>query len=140
MISRSLTGCMLIALALAAGSCNSGKDISTASEAVERFHLQLNNEDYTTIFAQADQRFRNVSPEPDFLAFMTAVHKKLGTVASASRQGFFINYNTSGTQIRLTYATKFTEGDAQEEFVRAKKDSGLALVGYHINSNALVTK
>lgn len=71
---------------------------------------------------------------------MTAIHNKLGAVLQSSRQGFFVNYNTSGSNIRLTYATKFSSGDAQEEFLWSKSGDNFLLLGYHINSNALITK
>lgn len=74
------------------------------------------------------------------MALMTAIHKKLGNVQQASRKGFFVNYNTSGTSIRLTYATKFAGGDADEEFVWSKQGDNFLLLGYHINSIALITK
>ena len=140
MSRKALCACLLGVLGGILAGCGSQKDIGAASEAVTRFHAQLDNQDFTTIFAQADQRFRESSPQPDFLAFMNAVHTKLGRVVDASRKVFFINYNTSGTQIRLTYATKFTGGDAQEEFVWAKSGDSLVLLGYHINSNALIVK
>jgi len=72
------------------------------------------------------------------VVLMTAVHKKLGQVGSAARKNFFVNYNTSGSQIRVGYTTKFGEGDAEEQFVWSKNGDNLALLGYHINSNALV--
>jgi len=64
----------------------------------------------------------------------------VGKVNSAKRESFFVNYATSGTRVRLNYATKFTEGDADEEFVWAKSENDYAPVGYHNNSMALITK
>jgi len=40
----------------------------------------------------------------------------------------------------VNYATKFGEGDAEEQFVWSKNGDNLALLGYHINSNALIVK
>jgi hypothetical protein len=138
---RLLAGAAILAVVLtAAGGCSATKDLSVANDAVTRFHGQLGSQDFGTIYSQADQRFRDSISQPDFLAFMNAVHTKLGNVATASRQGFFVNYNTSGTQIRMTYATKFAGGDGQEEFVWVKSGDGLVLLGYHINSMALITK
>ena len=121
-------------------SCGTQKDLAAADRAVTQFHRQLDNEDYTTIYNQADEKLHSVTKQDDFLALMGAIHKKLGRAESASRKGFFVNYTTSGTQIRLTYATKFAGGDAQEQFVWSKRGETLALVGYNINSNALIIK
>ena len=127
-------------LTAVAGGCGATKDIGAANEAVTRFHAQLDSQDFGTIYSQADQRFRDITPQSDFLAFMNAIHNKLGKVTDATRQRFFVNYTTSGEQLRLTYATKFAGGNGQEEFVWVKSGDGLALLGYHINSMALITK
>jgi Protein of unknown function (DUF4019) len=120
--------------------CGTSKDIGGASEAVTTFHARLDNGDFSTIYAQADPRFRTASSQKDFIDLMAAIHRKLGKVSYANRQGFFVNWDTSGTRVRLTYATKFTEGDAQEEFVWAKAGDRFALLGYNINSNTLIVK
>ncbi len=120
--------------------CGAQKDMEAASAAVTQFHGQLDHQDYLSIYKNADERFRAASEQDDFLALMTAVHNKLGMVQQSSRQGFFVNYNTSGTSIRLTYATKFGSGDAEEEFLWSKSGDSFRLLGYHINSNALITK
>ncbi len=140
MSRQALCACLLGLMGVILAGCGSQKDIGAASEAVARFHAQLDNQDFATIFAQADQRLRDRSPQPDFLAFMNAVHTKLGKVVDPSRTGFYINYDTSGTRVRLTYKTKFTGGDAEEEFLWAKNGGNFVLLGYHINSTALITK
>jgi uncharacterized protein DUF4019 len=130
----------LILLGILTTGCGAQKDMEAASAAVAQFHSQLDNQDYVAIYNNAEQRFRDASKQEDFVALMTAVHKKLGTVKQSSRQGFFVNYNTSGTSIRLTYSTKFSGGDADEEFLWSKRGDSFLLLGYHINSNALITK
>jgi uncharacterized protein DUF4019 len=120
--------------------CGTQKDIEGASAAVLQFHGELDHQDYLSIYNSADARFRSASKQDDFVALMTAIHNKLGTVQQSSRQGFFVNYNTSGSSIRLTYTTKFSGGDADEEFLWSKSGDTFHLLGYHINSNALITK
>ncbi len=129
-----------IPLSILIAACGTQKDMEAASAAVTQFHSQLDNQDYSSIYNKADQRFRDASKQEDFVALMTAVHKKLGTVQQSSRQGFFVNYNTSGTSIRLTYSTKFSGGDADEEFLWSKRGDNFLLLAYHINSNVLITK
>lgn len=131
---------MFISLSLLVTGCGAQKDIAAASAAVTQFHGQLDHQDFLSIYDNADARLRSTSKQEDFLALMTAVHNKLGTVQQSSRQGFFVNYNTSGSSIRVTYATKFSGGDADEEFLWSKSGDTFRLLGYHINSNALITK
>ena len=141
MLHKILLSFAVVALVLGNVGCSaSAKDIAGGRGAVELFHSQLNNQDYGSIYNQADQRFREATKQPDFLAFMTAIHNKLGNVTDATQSSFFVNYTTSGTQIRLSFATKFSAGDAEEEFVWTKSGDRYALLGYHINSMALITK
>jgi hypothetical protein len=130
--------CLWASLSVVA--CGAQKDLAAADTAAARFHQQLDSQDYVTIYVQADQKLRDATKQDDFVALMTAVHKKLGTVGNAARKTFFVNYNTSGSQIRVNYATKYGQGNAEEEFVWSKKGDNLVLLGYHINSNALIVK
>jgi len=130
----------LISLSMVMTGCGAQEDMEAASAAVTQFHGQLDHQDYLSIYKNADERPRSASKQDDFLALMNAIHTKLGTVQHSSRQGFFVNYNTSGTSIRLTYATKFSGGDAEKQFVWSKSGDTFRLLGYHINSNALITK
>lgn len=131
---------LLVVLGYASIGCGMQKELADAGDAVNRFHGQLDAGNFNTIFNESDSRFRAATPLDQFLPFITAVRTKLGKVESASRKGFFVNYTTSGLQIRVNYETKFAAGDAQEEFVWVKNTDGLKLLGYHINSNALIIK
>jgi Protein of unknown function (DUF4019) len=140
MSRRLLSLSLSVVAGLFAVACGAQKDVAAADKAVIRFHAQLDNQDFTAMYDQADPQFRKVSKQEDFVALMTAIHKKLGHVESAARQGLFWNDTTSGLRIRLTYNTKFSDGDAQEQFVWTKNGDNLVLLGYNINSNALITK
>jgi hypothetical protein len=100
----------------------------------------MDSEQFTQIYSEADDALRAVTKQQDFLAFVSAVHRKLGRVQNASQTSFLVNFSTSGTRVRLNYQTKFDGGDAQEEFIWKIKGDQAALVGYHINSTALITK
>jgi hypothetical protein len=140
MSSKNVRLHVCIVLCLCLFGCGAKEDLAAADVAVGRFHEQLDSQNYSAIYTQADQKLRDSSKPEDFTAFMDAIHRKLGHVESATRQQFFVNYNTSGTQIRLTYKTKFSGGDAEEQFVWGKSGGKLALLGYHINSTALIIK
>jgi hypothetical protein len=121
-------------------SCGAGDSMRIAEGGVERVHQQMNAEQFTDIYAEADPALRASSASQDFLDFMTAVHRKLGNVQSAKRTHFFVNFTTAGTRVTLNYETKFGGGDAQEEFVWAVSGKQAKLFGYHINSMALILK
>ncbi len=120
--------------------CGVKQDVANARAAVTDFHSHLDGQQYTAIYAKTDPRFREVTKADDFETLLTAIHNKLGTVQNATQRGYFVNFNTSGTQIRMTYDTQFTTGKAQEEFLWSKKDGEFDLLAYHINSNALIAK
>ena len=140
MLSKLHLSLGLLSLSVLMAGCGAQKDIAGASAAVVQFHGQLDHQDYLSIYNSADAQFRGASKQEDFIALMTAIHNKLGAVQRSSRQGFFVNYNTSGSSIRLTYATKFSGGEADEVFLWSKSGDTFRLLGYHINSNALITK
>ena len=140
MTRRLLCLCACLCASLLVVACGAQKDLAASDTAVTHFLQLLDSQDYTAIYTHADQKFRDATKQDDFVALMTAVHRKLGQVGSAARTGFFVSYNTSGSQIRVSYTTKFSEGDAEEQFVWSKRGDNLVLLGYHINSNALITK
>jgi hypothetical protein len=130
----------LLVFALALAGCGASDNLRYASDGVARVHAQMDNAQFNEIYAQADASLRAVTKQQEFLDFVGAVHRKLGKVQSASQRNYFVNFNTSGTQVRLNYQTKFEGGDAQEEFVWKIVGNTPMLVGYHINSMALVVK
>jgi len=128
------------AIFFAQGGCGSSKDVKAAEENVSNFHKQLDSQDFLNIYDQADPKLREVTKSDEFIGLLTAIHKKLGNFQSATQPGYFVNFTTSGTTIRLTYTTKYAEGDAQEVFIWRKNGNDLRLLGYNINSNALIVK
>lgn len=131
---------LLVCVGLFFSGCSMKADVQKANTSVTRFHTQLDGQDYASIYNEADSRFRGASKLDDFLALMKAVHSKLGNVQSSTQQTYFVNYNTSGSTIRIVYATKFAGGDAREEFIWAKSGDKVQLLSYNINSNVLITK
>jgi len=125
---------------VAQAGCGTSEDVKAAEERVANFHRQLDAQDFLNIYNQADPKLREVTKAEEFLALLTAIHKKLGNVQSAMQQGYLVNFATSGTTIRLNYTTKYAEGDAQEVFVWRKDGNVIRLLGYNVNSNALITK
>jgi Protein of unknown function (DUF4019) len=130
---------ILSAFILLAG-CGARKDMQIAEAGVTRIHAQMDAEQYGDMYAQADDAFRAASKQQDFLDLMSAIHRKLGRVQSASETRYFVNFTTSGTQVRLNYHTKFEGGEGDEEFLWHVSGEQALLLGYHINSNALILK
>jgi hypothetical protein len=127
---------------LAASLCGCGakEEIKTAEAAVGLFHEQLNVGGFAQIYDASDTAMKNATSQEKFVALLDAIHRKLGWVQSSNRQSFFINYGTNGTTLRLNYSTQFDNDKAAEEFIFRVNGKEAYLMGYHINSDALVTK
>jgi hypothetical protein len=135
-----LASLLAVSFVLVVAGCGGKQQIANAEAAVTQFHVQLNDGNFDQIYADSDSAMKNASSREKFVAFLEAVHRKLGSVKSANRKTFFINYGTSGKFLRLTYATQYDTDNATEEFVFRVNGNDVTLAGYHINSEALVTK
>ena len=137
----TLSRTLLVLVLTVLSSCGSNKTVEMATKAVEQFHSQLNAEQYQTIYAASDEGLQRTTNDPDFEALLQAVHKKLGKVQTSQRSNFQIGMSTGqGTVVTLIYNTTFDQGSGTEQFLWHMRDNHPVLLGYHINSNALVTK
>lgn len=121
--------------------CGSTKDVKLAEQGTGQFHSQLDSEQYRAVYAQADENLHKAATEADFVNLLQAVHQKLGRVQSSQRRNYQVNWSTGlGTVITLIYDTSFDGGNSTEQFAWRTRDNQPALIGYHISSNALITK
>src|SRR4051794_15282455 len=98
---------VLLAVTITALGCNSGKRVATSEQAASRFHSQLDEEQFGAIYDSADDEFQKSDSRDGIVALMSKIHRSLGKVSRADRQTYFVNFNTSGTFVTLTYATSF---------------------------------
>jgi opacity protein-like surface antigen len=131
---------VLAALFATLCGCSMSADTAAADQAVPKFHEQLDAGRFDEIYGQSGDELKNATTQQDFVAFLDAVHRKLGNTKAADKIGWNVNYQTSGSFVTLVYKTTFASGDAQEEFVFRMHDKDALLVGYHINSTALILK
>lgn len=130
----------VIALALLATGCGARKDLANSDVAVAKFHAQLDAGNFDQIYADSGQAMKSATTKDKLVSLLDAIHRKLGNVKSTNRQGFNINWGTIGKTVRVKYSTQFDSDTAAEEFVFLVNGNELQLVGYHINSDVLVTK
>jgi hypothetical protein len=135
-----LASLFALSFVLVVAGCGGKQQIANAEAAVTLFHSELNARNFDQIYTDSDSAMKNVSSREKFVAFLEAVHRKLGSEKSANRKSFFMNYGTSGKLLRLTYTTQYDADNATEEFVFRVNGNDVTLAGYHINSEALVTK
>ena len=105
-----------------------------ASAAVERFHAQLNRNDYETIYADAAAEFRSAGSRADGIKFFETLHGRLGDVRKSHIAGFHVYASTNkGTFVDVVYETEFSQGTAQESFIWRVRDGKTFLYRYHYN-------
>jgi len=131
---------LLLALAFCLPSCFLAPDTAPAEQEVEHFHNLLDQGEFERFYEQTGAEFKGVSKQADFVAILDAVHRKLGDVKSVKKTRTDWHSGTGGTSIALTYETTFAEGPATEQFNFHVVDGKPVLVGYHINSDLLITK
>ena len=54
----------ILSLALCAAGCSMKADVAKAGAQVSHFHAQLDGQDYSTIYKEADPRLREASKQP----------------------------------------------------------------------------
>jgi hypothetical protein len=116
------------------------KGKGAAEAAVATFHQQFNDKQFTQIYAESNDKFKGATTEQELVELLDAVHRKLGTVKDAKSTGWRVNSTTDGTFVYATYDTEFTEAKGDEQFIFQMDGDKAILAGYHINSNALITK
>jgi hypothetical protein len=123
------------------GACGSSSRIEVAKQAVERFHSQLNSEQYSGLYTTADDKFLDVTSESDFTRLLQSVHQKLGNVQASKLRNTGVTWSAGqGATVTLVYDTRFAAGSGAEQFIWHISDHRAKLYGYHINSNELVTR
>ena len=137
-MKRLLAGLCVLVIVLC--GCSMSADTALAEQAVPKFHELLDAGDFDAIYEASAADLKRVTTHQDFVVFLDAVHRKLGRTKGSDRTGWNVNYHTSGSFVTLTYKTSFDGGAAEEQFVFRLQDKAALLVGYHINSTALILK
>jgi hypothetical protein len=129
-------GVAMVFCALA--GCSPGTDVPVAEKAVARFHTMLDAGQEAQIYQESASEMKNAGAEAKLTALLSAVHRKLGTVKKAEQRAWNDQVTPDGHFVTLNYATSYARGDAAETFVYKIAGEKAELVGYNINSNALI--
>ena len=129
---------IIAAAALAVGGCSAGADRAAAEAGVAQFHQMIEAGRYHDIYVNAADEFRRSTTEAEGIRFLQMVHDRLGAVRSTSSSGWRVNFTPGGSTVSLSYSTQFTSGPGTEDFVFRIGGANAQLVGYHVNSPALI--
>lgn len=127
---------ILLAAALAVTGCSMGQDMTATDAAVVDFHAKLNAGKFAAITAAAGPEIKTGGT--NFTGLVEAIHNKLGTFKSTTRQGFSDNLNNGDHLFTATYASIYSSGPATENFVYRLNSGTPVLIDYHVESAALL--
>jgi hypothetical protein len=83
---------------------------------------------------------RNSTTEADFIVFLEALRRKIGTFNKAQQATWNVNVRPMGTMVTLIYNVDFTEGKGTEQFIFRVSGEKAMLYSYNVNSPLLITK
>lgn len=124
---------------LGSAGCGVSSSRHHAEAAIDVFHRELNAGDFDAIWNGADDRFRETATRESYDKFVGAVHRKLGRALRTSNQKWSVRNFNLETSIVLVQRTEFEYGAGTETFTFSVQGDAVRLIGYHIESNELVT-
>ena len=136
-IKAKLTFVFSVALLLA--SCGVQQAVQDASGQVNAFHRELDDQNYTAIWAATAPQFRSVTTQAQFMKMLLAIHNKLGKIRQFKQVGWNTNVNTNGHFTSVVMDTGFEKGTGRETFTYVEQNNDLKLAGYFINSADMMT-
>lgn len=132
---------LLLALScLCLAACNpvnATAELAASEKAVAAFHASANAGKFDDIYFGSADEMQNTADIVEFEEFLGVVQRKLGKAGKSTQQGWRVNYG-SATLIVLNMQTKYEKGDATETFTFKSSPKGPMLVGYNIQSQALI--
>jgi hypothetical protein len=130
---------LVIAAFILLSACSSGEELASAEKEIVRFHTDLSAGKGEQIHDRASADWKQATAKPDAVQLFSGVRSKLGKFVSGKQEGWRVNYTTNGTIIIVQYNSKFEKAEGVETFTFKKNGDGAQLVGYNINSKALIT-
>lgn len=130
--------CGVMLLAGCTQFVRASKDAETLDAGV---HDAMTRGDWKSIYADADPDMKSNTSEQKFGALFIAIAKKLGHPVSSKPGGWNLKRNTSGTYLRSTCETQFSNNaSGTETFSWHMVDGKYRLYSYNIQSDELITR
>jgi hypothetical protein len=109
-----------------------------AQAAADRFHAHLNSDQVDSIYEEAHAKFREGGAKAYLTGFLNNVRATLGAVQSSELVKSQVGYTPQhGTQVILTYKTRFERDATVEQFLWQIEDGAAKLVHYRNHSMLL---
>ena len=123
---------------VACNPANMAADVAASGKAIDAFHADANAGKFDDIYYASGEEMQRSADVKDFEDFMGAVRRKLGKSGKTKQQGWQVNTTNGLTLTALNMETTYEKGRAVETFTFKSSPKGPILVGYNIQSPALV--
>ena len=132
---RTLISLVFLQLLLA---CGVQENFDEADAEINDFHYNYNNNEWDDIWSRTSPEFRKQQSKESFVNFLDGVKSVLGDELEGTQTGWNVNTTPMGTFTVVTKQTRFEKGEATEVFTFRIDDSRVEMVGYNINSQAMM--
>lgn len=129
---------LLVFCLAACNPANATAELAASEKAIAAFHADANTGNFDDIYFESGDEMQNTADIADFEEFLTVVQKKLGKAGKSTQEGWRINYVNGMSMTVLNMKTIYEKGEAMETFTFKSSPKGPVLVGYNIQSNALI--
>ena len=131
---RILAG--LAAWALVA--CNPVENMNAGEDRIADFQDAYSRGDDEAMWAMTGPEWRNASTRAEFDELLRILEARMGSIEGTERVGFNVNTNTEGTFTVVQMQTQFEKADGTEVYTFLGNGSDMQLVGWNVNSDALL--
>ncbi len=129
-----LQSAIVAALLLGMAGCGMSKNTKAAEAAVERFHRHWNANEFQAVFDDAHMQFRAAETPDRLKTALKNVKQHYGDLKSSSKRSWGFNTDKGITDIKLSYDSSYTHGNAVEEFIYRMSGDHALLLAYDIMS------
>ena len=139
---RLVCGSALLAFSMVLAGCRDFKEAPGDGDHLDaELHNSIARGDWNGIYANADPGYREAVTLEKSTALFSTIVRKLGPPISSKQTSWNLNANTSGTILRSECETKFGKNASGVESIVWRKTGGTyRLLGYHINSDELISR
>jgi hypothetical protein len=127
-------------MAALAGCGDTVHGIEYAEPAVEKFRQQMRAGQFDQVYEGTGAEFREATSRENGIALFAAVDRKLGKLQHAEKVTWNINTRNMTTLVVLVYKSRYAEGEATETFTIEVDDGKGRIIGYNIQSLAMMIK
>jgi hypothetical protein len=137
-MTATFRAAIALTFAVLLASCGVKQSMEDAGVGIEQFHARYDKENYDAIWGTTSTEFRKITTQKQFEQLLIAIRGKLGAVKSSKQQGWQANTNNGVSTVVISTQTTFEKGDGTETFTFVREGEALKLLGYNLQSAALI--